>query len=218
MSERLTHGSLFSGIEGFGLGAALAGIKTEWSCEFEDYQSLVIKKTLEKSMKSTEILERIQNLRLLTSSAVDSLARTSALLEKVSELSVREAAYGLKCSELYGKLDLNTCSLKTAQCSLFGDSSKSYATFPKSGMMRNGNVYLAPTLAYNRIGSDYIVLPTPAKSTANGALKNRYFGSPTYRGNLHEYIRDGEQDSQYPHPALLESLMGFPIGWTERSV
>lgn len=71
-------------------------------------------------MKSTEILERIQNLRLLTSSAVDSLARTSALLEKVSELSVREAAYGLKCSELYGKLDLNTCSLKTAQCSLFG--------------------------------------------------------------------------------------------------
>ena len=40
----LTHGSLFSGIEGFGLGAALAGIKTEWSCEFEDYQSLVIKK------------------------------------------------------------------------------------------------------------------------------------------------------------------------------
>ena len=85
-------------------------------------------------------------------------------------------------------------------------------------MMRNGNVYLAPTLAYNRIGSDYIVLPTPVKSTANGALRNRYFGSPTYRGNLHEYIRDGEQDSQYPHPALLESLMGFPIGWTERSV
>lgn len=29
MSERLTHGSLFSGIEGFGLGAALAGIKTD---------------------------------------------------------------------------------------------------------------------------------------------------------------------------------------------
>ena len=98
----LTHGSLFSGIEGFGLGAALAGIKTEWSCEFEDYQSLVIKKNFGESMKSTEILERIQNLRLLTSSAVDSLARKSALLEKVSELSVREAAYGLKCSEYTG--------------------------------------------------------------------------------------------------------------------
>lgn len=30
MKRELTHGSLFSGIEGFGLGAALAGIKTEW--------------------------------------------------------------------------------------------------------------------------------------------------------------------------------------------
>lgn len=44
MSRELTHGSLFSGIEGFGLGAALAGIKTEWSCEFEKYQTEVIKK------------------------------------------------------------------------------------------------------------------------------------------------------------------------------
>ena len=44
MKRELTHGSLFSGIEGFGLGAA--GIKTEWSCEFEKYQTKVIKKNL----------------------------------------------------------------------------------------------------------------------------------------------------------------------------
>lgn len=46
MRRELTHGSLFSGIEGFGLGAALAGIKTEWSCEFEKYQTEVIKKKI----------------------------------------------------------------------------------------------------------------------------------------------------------------------------
>lgn len=44
MRRELTHGSVFSGIEGFGLGAALAGIKTEWSCEFEKYQTEVIEK------------------------------------------------------------------------------------------------------------------------------------------------------------------------------
>lgn len=44
MRRELTHGSLFSGVEGFGLGAALAGIKTKWSCEFEEYQTKVIKK------------------------------------------------------------------------------------------------------------------------------------------------------------------------------
>ena len=42
--SKLTHGSLFSGIEGFGLGAAFAGIKTLWSCEYEDYQASIIKK------------------------------------------------------------------------------------------------------------------------------------------------------------------------------
>lgn len=165
--------------------------------------------------KSIEILETIRTKNLLTSLAMDSLAKTPALLEKVSELQANEAAYGLKCTELRGKLDPDTSSLKTVQCSLFEDLNKSYAIFPKSGIMQNGNVYQAPTLEYNRVGSDYIVLPTPTKSTAKGAVRNRFFGSPTYRGNLHEYIRDGEQDSLYPHPALLENLMTLPIGWTE---
>ena len=31
MKRELTHGSLFSGVEGFGLGAALAGIKANGS-------------------------------------------------------------------------------------------------------------------------------------------------------------------------------------------
>ncbi|MFK2026052.1 DNA cytosine methyltransferase, partial [Bacteroides fragilis] len=42
--SELTHGSLFSGIEGFGLGAAFSGIRTLWSCEYEDYQTSIIKK------------------------------------------------------------------------------------------------------------------------------------------------------------------------------
>lgn len=134
-------------------------------------------------MTSTEILEVIETRRLLTSLAVDSLVKTYQLLEKASELKVKEAGCGARCLELWGKLDPITSSLKTAQCSLFEDSRECYATFPKSGMMSSGNVYLAPTLAYNRVGNDYIVLPTPTKSTANGACKNRYFGSHTYRGN-----------------------------------
>lgn len=43
-STGLTHGSLFSGIGGFEVGADRAGIKTLWNCEFEDYQSNVLKK------------------------------------------------------------------------------------------------------------------------------------------------------------------------------
>lgn len=43
MSE-LTHGSLFSGIGGFELGAQNAGIKTLWNCEIDDYKRKVLKK------------------------------------------------------------------------------------------------------------------------------------------------------------------------------
>lgn len=80
MKRELTHGSLFSRVEGFGLGA---GIKTEWSCEFEKYQTEVIKKKiLEMDTQYMEISERLKTRHLLTSSAVDSLAKTSALPEK----------------------------------------------------------------------------------------------------------------------------------------
>ena len=60
--------------------------------------------------------------------------------------------------------------------------------------------------------------PTPCVSSAKGSPCNRYFGSPTYRGNFHEYIRDGEGDGIYPNPELSEALMSFPTSWTETSV
>lgn len=43
MSE-LTHGSLFSGIGGFELGAEKAGIKTIWNCEYEKHNQKILKK------------------------------------------------------------------------------------------------------------------------------------------------------------------------------
>lgn len=47
MKRELTYGSLFSGVEGFGLGA---GIKTEWGCEFEKYQTEVYGLSLKDSL------------------------------------------------------------------------------------------------------------------------------------------------------------------------
>lgn len=40
----MTHGSLFSGIGGFELGAQWVDIPTEWSCEIEEYQRSILKK------------------------------------------------------------------------------------------------------------------------------------------------------------------------------
>lgn len=165
-----------------------------------------------------EILERLKTRHLLTSSAVDSLARTSALLEKAQELREAGLDYGGKCTELSEKLDPIMSLSKIALYLESEDSNTSYMDFPKSGMMRSGNVYKVPSLDYNNVGKEFILLPTPRVSSANGSPRNRFFGSPTYRGNLEEYIRDGESDGTYPNPELSEALMGFPTSWTETSV
>lgn len=57
----MTHGSLFSGIEGFGLGAAFAGIKTIWSCEFEEYQTKVIKKNFGENHDTNRDIKTYRN-------------------------------------------------------------------------------------------------------------------------------------------------------------
>jgi len=49
-STGLTHGSLFSGIGGFEIGAERSGIATVWNCEFEKYQSNILKK-IDKNAK-----------------------------------------------------------------------------------------------------------------------------------------------------------------------
>lgn len=59
--SKLTHGSLFSGIEGFGLGAAFAGIKTLWSCEYEDYQFEIIKKNFGEEHEINRDIRTYQN-------------------------------------------------------------------------------------------------------------------------------------------------------------
>jgi hypothetical protein len=160
-------------------------------------------------------LENSKHHLIPTLLAVDFLAKIFPLLEAVKESLGSAPVCGLKCTAFVGKLDQGTSSLKTAQLCCFEASSGSYATFPKSGMMQNGSVYLLPHLESNRVGNDFIVLPTPVKSSANAAAKNRYFGSPSYRSNIQEYIRDSEQDGTYPNPELLENLMMYPINWTE---
>jgi hypothetical protein len=54
--------------------------------------------------------------------------------------------------------------------------------------------------------------PTPLASDSKGATKDRFMGSPTYRGNLKEAVRTHHQDGQL-NPNWVAWLMGFPIGW-----
>jgi len=53
----MTHGSLFSGIGGFELGAQMAGIKTIWNCETDPFCRKVLKKNFPNAIQYTDIAE-----------------------------------------------------------------------------------------------------------------------------------------------------------------
>lgn len=53
--EKLTHGSLFSGIGGFELGAKMSGIDTIWNCEFEEHNRNILKKNFPKTQQFTDV-------------------------------------------------------------------------------------------------------------------------------------------------------------------
>ena len=51
----MTHGSLFSGIGGFELGAQRAGIKTIWNCEINPFCRKILKKHFPETTQYTDI-------------------------------------------------------------------------------------------------------------------------------------------------------------------
>lgn len=53
----LSHGSLFSGIGGFELGAKLVGIETKWSCEIQEFQRRILKKNFPNTKQYEDITE-----------------------------------------------------------------------------------------------------------------------------------------------------------------
>lgn len=219
MKRELTHGSLFSGVEGFGLGAALAGIKTEWSCEFEKYQTKVIKKNFGDGHTVYGDIRTLEN---------PPFANIISGGFPCQDISVAGKGAGIKGSRsgLWGQMHR-----------IIGEVRPDYVIIENSPQLRKrGFEYVLHGLS--EIGYDaqwqclqgsflglqqrreriYISLPTPTVSSAKGSVRNRYFGSPTYRGNFQEYIRDGESDGTYPNPELSEALMGFPTSWTETNV
>lgn len=53
--SNLTHGSLFSGIGGFELGAEMSGIKTLWNCEIEGHKRNILKRHFPEAVQYTDI-------------------------------------------------------------------------------------------------------------------------------------------------------------------
>lgn len=134
-------------------------------------------------------------------------------------LKVKDRDYGLNMKEYWGRLDLASSSLKTAQCSLVEDSNTSYADFPSSGMMLNGDCFMLPSSDFHTYEKGFMELPTPAASDGKVLLKTvasykKYYQNGHQDKSLYQFQLNGLTANQAMQ--MYEWMMGFPKNWIKR--
>ncbi len=140
----------------------------------------------------------------LTWCVAASPAKTSVTLDVVPGLKASRADYGLTSPKSFARYDLATSSWRTLQASLLEDSAEWSATWPASGMTRNGTAFRrrpSAPITYE-LASGY--WPTlVASETKRTTPYNQGGHSLSYTlGGL-------------PNPRWAEWLMGFPEGWLD---
>lgn len=152
----------------------------------------------------------------LTSSLEGSHARTSVLPVMDPGLAENVQGCGEKWQGSFVKFDRDTSSWRTHQCSLLGDWEQFSGTWPEWGLMRNGECLALNTLALPTTGIEYGSLPTPTRTDYKGGRKRETAEAcgRNERNNLRDYCRQILGWTR-PYPDASESLMLWPIGWTD---
>ena len=137
----------------------------------------------------------------------DSHAKTSRRLA----LEVVSKGLGQVCGSTWHgssvKLDQPMLLLKTPLCCLKEDWQPSLKTWPRWGMMQNGECFQQEPLEQTTRGSESGYLPTPTCHNAKeGAYPAEYTRkTPTLATHVGGKI----------HPEFTEWMMGWPLGWTD---
>ena len=156
-------------------------------------------------MTSKHLMENLGQEKSM-SSAVDFLVKTSVQQEKEMDLKESDQDFGKKCFASFAKYDQNSCLWKTLQISLLGDLEPFLGTWPRWGLMQDGECSELVTLAQNTRETESGLWPTPTTPTGGGNVG----GSGAYRNAI-------KRGTHIPHsinPNLYEWLMGWPTGWT----
>jgi hypothetical protein len=136
--------------------------------------------------------------------------------EKGTDLMEKGQDFGHTWRGWLAKFDPLLCSWKTAQCSLLGEEHELLQTLPKWGMTRDGLLWELPTLEHLTSGTECGLLPTPCARDGKGArsLQAQKKASRGATNSLPDYFRI-QKNWQYPPVAVVEYMMGWPIGWTD---
>lgn len=151
---------------------------------------------------------------LLTWCLADSLASIFPALARAPGLPESTQDSGRKWPESLARFDHDSRSWKTHQCSLFGGLESFSETWPRWGMMRDGECWGLPTLEHNTSENESGFLPTPLESDGEGGGVCRSKNGREY--NLRDWWANqglGKRRQQRK-PEFWEWVMGWPMGWT----
>jgi hypothetical protein len=152
-------------------------------------------------------------------------AKTSATAATKLGLKENEAGYGSKWHGSFAKFDLDSCSWKTSQRCLVEGWASFSQTWPRWGLMRDGECWELQTLEASKSGNGFGYWPTLKASDGEQFSSNlNYFKR---RLNIAPDLPVIVALSTPPtakgyygrlHPEWCEWLMGWPIGWTKLDV
>ena len=147
--------------------------------------------------------------------------RTSASQDTRLASRVNAADFGTKCTGSFAKYDHATSSWRTSQRCFFEGLEPFSETWPRWGLMRDGECLELPTLEARNPGSAFGLWPTLKASDAG-----------QYSRNYAYFVRRQKVAPDLPvivalntpptplgyygkiNPAWAEWLMGWPTGWT----
>ena len=163
-------------------------------------------------------------------------AKTYPLPERALESAESVADCGRTWPGLLAKYDHDSCSWKTVQLSLLGDSDECSVTWPRWGMTQGGAAYQLPTAALGTNATVSGLLPTltvcgnynrkGASATSGDGLATALKKWPTLTcqdaknngapSQMERNTKPLNAEVGGPlNPEWCEWFMGFPVGWTE---
>lgn len=161
---------------------------------------------------------------LLQAGSRSSPAQTSASPARAQESTERKADSGKKWPESLARFDPLTCSWRTHQRLLDGEWELFAATWPRWGMMRDGELWEVATSAWTKKarGSGYLRRPQAKDGRGFYCISResavRRQANPKRQLMLiHQLLLNGSSDMKtaVANPPFWESLMELPIGWTD---